>query len=137
MPTQVRVLLPALKMKRISKTKIERRLQKKSNPRLRNLLILLKKQKKPFWQTIAKELAKPKRKAIDVNLFKINKFAKKNETIVIPGKVLSHGNLNKQIKIAAFSFSGKAREKIKLAGSKSVGIEELIKNPDKNMRIIK
>ncbi len=124
-------------MKRISKTKIERRLQKKSNPRLRNLLILLKKQKKPFWQTIAKELAKPKRKSIDVNLFKINKYAKENETIVVPGKVLSHGNLNKQIKIAAFSFSEKAREKIKLAGSKSVGIEELIKNPDKNMRIIK
>jgi len=124
-------------MKRISKTKIERRLQKKSNPRLRNLLILLKKQKKPFWQTIAKELAKPKRKSIDVNLFKINKFAKKNETIVVPGKVLSHGNLNKQIKIAAFSFSEKAREKIKIANSKSAGIQELIKNPDKKTRIIK
>ncbi len=121
----------------ISKTKIEKRMQKKTNPRLRSLIILLKKQKQPFWQAIAKEIAKPKRIAVKVNLYKINKFARDNEVILVPGKVLSVGTLSKQVKITAFSFSEKARERIRSAGGKIVELEDFIKNPDKNMRVIK
>lgn len=120
-----------------SKTKIEKRLQKKANPRLKSLIIKLKKQEKPFWQALAKELSKPGRKAARVNLFKINKFAKDNETIVVPGKVLSTGSLKKQLKIAALSFSETAREKIRASGGKTAEIEDLIKNPDKNIRLLK
>ena len=112
-------------------------MQKKTNPSLKALIILLKKQKTPFWLTIAKELSKPKRKQIKVNLFKINKIAKPKDTLIIPGKVLSQGNLDKQIKIAAFSFSLNAIKKIKIAGCKIIKIEDLVKNPEKNMRIIK
>ena len=91
-PTQVRVLFPAYKsLEMKTKTKIEKRLQKKTNPRLRSLLILLKKQKQPIWQEVARELSRPKRKGRKVNLFKINKFAKESETIVVPGKVLATG----------------------------------------------
>ncbi len=119
-----------------SKTRIEKRLQKKANPRLKSLIILLKKQKTDFWHTIAKELTKPKRKSVRVNLFKIDKIAKSNDTLIIPGKVLSYGDINKQIKIAAFSFSDEAKRKLKLAGCKIMKIDELIANPEKNMRII-
>lgn len=124
-------------MRKISKTKIEKRLQKKVNPVLRSLIIKLKKQDKPFWQALAKELARPKRIAVKVNLMKISKVVKGNETIVVPGKVLATGTLSKQIRIAAFSFSESAREKIRASGGKTVSIEELIKKPDKNMKLIR
>ncbi|MBU2496669.1 MAG: 50S ribosomal protein L18e [Nanoarchaeota archaeon] len=122
---------------KISKSRIEKRLQKKANPRLKSLIILLKKQKTDFWLTVAKELSKPKRKSTRVNLFKIDKIAKTNDTLVIPGKVLSYGDITKQVKIAAFSFSEEAKRKLKLAGCKIMKIDDLIKNPEKNMRIIK
>ena len=124
-------------MKTISKTKIEKRLQEKENPKLRRLIILLKKQKQPFWHQVAKELARPKRKTSEVNLFKINKHAKDKETVIIPGKVLSSGSISKQVRIAAFSFSSKAREKIKHAGGNAIEIEELLKSPDKTVRMIR
>ncbi len=124
-------------MKTISKTKIEKRMQKKENPRLRRLIILLKKQNQPTLLQVAKELARPKRKAIEVNLFKLNKLAKDKETIIVPGKVLSSGGISKQLKVVALSFSQKAREKIKLAGGSSIVIEDLLKSPEKNFRVIK
>ena len=120
-----------------SKTKIEKRLQKKTNPRLRRLLILLKKQKQPIWHEITKELAKPRRKSVKINLYKLNKFSKEHETIIVPGKILSAGTLNKQINIAAFSFSQSARQKIKASGSKIVEFEDLFKSSEKNIKLIK
>ena len=60
------------------------------------------------------------------------------ETALIPGKVLSSGDLTKKLTIAAWTFSDKAEEKIKKAGGKSISIEDLMKNnPDgKNIRIL-
>lgn len=125
------------KMKKVSKTKIEKRLRGKENPRLRKLIITLKKQKQPFWHQVAKELASPKRKAAQVNIFKLSKHAKDKETIIVPGKVLSAGSISKQVRVAAFSFSKVAREKIKHAGGSAVEIEELLKSPDKTARILR
>ncbi|HIH18099.1 MAG TPA: 50S ribosomal protein L18e [Nanoarchaeota archaeon] len=124
-------------MKKISKTKIEKRLQGKENPRLRNLIITLKKQKQLFWHQVAKELATPSRRAARVNIFKLNKHAKDKETILVPGKVLSAGSISKQVRVAAFSFSKIAREKIKHAGGSTMQIEELLKSPDKTARILR
>ncbi len=73
-----------------------------------------------------------------MNLDEINKKSKENEMIIIPGKVLSQGELDKKIKIAALMFSEKAREKILKSKSEIYEIiQEIKKNPDgKGIKIL-
>jgi len=111
-----------------SKTKITRKIDRKTNPLLRKTLILIKKQKKDFWTRIADLLSRPIMPA--VNIKKINHLSKKDEIIIIPGKVLAEGDLNHPVKIAAFSASEEALTKLKKSKSQFISIEELIKqNP--------
>lgn len=111
----------------ISKTKIDKRLRRK-NPNLAKTIILLKKQKKPIWLIIAKLLSNPKRKSVAVNISKINKLTKENDIVVVPGKILSDGTLEKPLTIVALSYSKKTKEKLKKA--KLITVEKLLKeNP--------
>ncbi len=111
----------------------------KTNPTLISLINELKKQanekEAPIWKDIAKRLEKPLRNWPEVNLDKISKYVQNKETALIPGKVLSTGNLDKKITISAWSFSEKAEEKIKKAGGKTISIEELMKNNPKGKDI--
>ena len=114
----------------------------KTNPALISLINELKKQSKEkdvsIWKDVALRLEKPSRNWAEVNLNNINKHVNDKETALVPGKVLSTGNLDKKITIAAWSFSEKSKEKIKKAGGKTITIDELMKNnPDgKNIRIM-
>ena len=85
------------------------------------------------------ELKRPTRQRRAVNIYKINKHAREGEIALIPGKVLSLGDLNKKIIVAAYQFSQEAKEKINKKG-KAITIKELIKQyPDpkgKKIRII-
>ena len=57
-------------------------------------------------------------------------FRSKGDIIVVPGKVLSQGELDKEIKICAMKFSEKAKEKLLNVGVKPLSILEEIKlNP--------
>ena len=110
------------------------RKKEKTNPNLKSLIQDLKKQANlndaPIWKDIALRLEKPSRNWPVVNLNKINKYIKENEVALIPGKVLSNGNLTKKVNIAAWSFSEKSIEKIMKSGGKYMSIEELVKiNP--------
>ena len=115
---------------------------KKTNPVLIQLIQELKKQSNehdaPIWKDIAKRLEKPSRNWAEVNLDRISKYVLDSETALIPGKVLSTGDLTKKIPIAAWSFTEKAEDRIKKAGGKTLSIEELLKkNPNgKNIRIV-
>ena len=114
----------------------------KSNPILLQLIHDLKKQSNNedvgIWKDIALRLEKSSKNWPVVNLDRINTYIKDNETALIPGKVLSSGNLTKKITIAAWSFSDKSYEKIKKAGGKTISIQELMKNNPKgeNIRIL-
>ena len=111
----------------------------KTNPMLINLIHELKKQSSEndvsIWKDIAKRLQKPLKNWPEVNLDKIDTYIQKNETALVPGKVLSSGNLTKKVDIAAWSFSEKAEEKIKKSGGKCLTIEELMKNNPKGKDI--
>ena len=109
-----------------------------TNPQLKDLIMRLKKSKVRIWRDVAEKLNKPTRRRIEVNFLRINRYAKEGETIVVPGVVLSAGNLEKKLTIAAWRFSKKAREKIEASGSKAISIEELVKiNPKgSNVRIM-
>ena len=78
------------------------------------------KEKNKFLIATAKGLKKPARKRSKVNLLKIERYCNKNDTIIVPGKVLSTGILTKPLTIAALSFSKAAKEKIKAAGGQAI-----------------
>lgn len=114
-------------------SKIRKLQMRKTNPRLVKLIDLLleesAKNKSNLWKVVAEKLASPTRRWAEVSLSKIDKYAKENETIVVPGKVLG-GELSKAVKVAAFNFSASAKEKIVAAGGQWMSIEELLKaNP--------
>jgi large subunit ribosomal protein L18e len=104
---------------------------------IRDLTKLGKKNKTKLWLRIASDLSKPTRIRRNVNLYKINKNTRDDETAIIPGKVLSVGDLTKKLTIAAYQFSEKAEEKINKFG-RAIKIQDLIKeNPEgKKVRII-
>jgi len=109
------------------------------NQQMQSLIKELKKSsienKVNIWKRIATDLEKSTTKRSVVNLSKIDRYSKQDETIIVPGKVLSMGELNKKITIAAFTFSGEAARKITNAGSKAISIEELIKNNPKGNKV--
>ena len=119
-----------------SKSKIEKQLQKKRNPELVATIISAKKNE--GWVGIAGILSGPRRKNVNVNLNDLNKEANSGDTLVVPGKVLSLGDMDKKINIVALGFSAVAREKILKSGGKTLSIlEEIKKNPmAKNIKIL-
>lgn len=90
------------------------------------------------WVRVAELLDRPTRKRVAVNLSKINRYAREGEMVVVPGKVLGAGFLEKKVTIAAFSFSATALAKIKQAGARAITLREALReNPKaRNVRII-
>ena len=115
---------------------------RKTNPVLIQLIQNLKKKSHenntPIWKDIAERLERPLRNWAEVNLSRIERYAKEDETILVPGKVLSCGEITKKVTVAAWAFSKKAREKIEKAGGRCISIEQLVEeNPHgENIRII-
>ena len=111
-----------------------------SNHELQELLANLESKalENKLWKRIMKDLNKPSRQRRTVNVYKIDKFARDGETIIVPGKVLSVGDITKKVDVAAFNFSQEAKRKIQKAKGKALSIQELLKqNPDgKNVRIL-
>lgn len=110
-----------------------------TNPLLKKLIEELKKksleEKVKIWKRVAEILEKPTRKRAEINLKHIEREAKDGETIVVPGVVLSEGELKKKLTIAAWKFSAKAKEKIEKSGSKAISIEELMKINPKGSKV--
>ena len=71
------------------------------NLQLDSLIKDLKKksidEKVAIWKSVAKDLEKPSRNRRIVNLNKLNKYSKEGEIIVVPGKVLGDGTIQKNI----------------------------------------
>lgn len=113
-----------------------------TNPILKKLIEDIRekgyKENVPFLIEIAKKLETSRRTRPEVNLTQLNKICKENETVIVPGKILSSGNLKKSLTVAAASFSMSSVEKIQKAGGKALSIEELVKiNPKgTNVRIV-
>jgi large subunit ribosomal protein L18e len=80
----------------------------------------------PIWRDLARRLESSNRHHAEVNVGKIDRFAQKNELVVVPGKVLGSGELTKPVTVAAWQFSSQARDKITAAGGKATTIAELV-----------
>ena len=64
-------------------------------------------------------------------MYKIEKYARDGETVVVPGKVLSVGDLTKKVEVAALTFSAEAKRKIEEAKGRTLSLQELLhENPE-------
>ena len=72
-----------------------------------NLERAYRKTKKNFWKDLAERLKSPSRNNVVVSVEKINEIAKarKAKVVVVPGKVLSGGELEDKLKVVAVSAS--------------------------------
>ena len=95
----------------ISKTQISKRVKRKTNPELVETIELAKKNN---LLELAKELSGPTRLQSKVNIESLDKVNEKK--VVVVGKILSQGEINKKIEVAALGFSKSAKEKLKKAG---------------------
>ena len=106
----------------------------KTNPRLSSLIADLKSAARnsggDVWGDIAERLEKPRRTHAEVNLGRIERYAREDETVIVPGKVLGSGVLQKDITVAAVDFSGTAEKKIDQVGE-AVSLETAVEqNPE-------
>ena len=114
----------------------------KTNPRLSSLIADLKSAARnsggAVWGDVAERLQKPRRTHAEVNLGRIERYAQEDETVVVPGKVLGSGVLQKDVTVAAVDFSGTAQTKIEQVGDTMKLEEALEENPDgSNVRVIR
>jgi large subunit ribosomal protein L18e len=114
----------------------------KTNPRLRRLIADLKATARDsgsdVWNDVAERLEKPRRTHAEVNLGRIERYAREDETVVVPGKVLGSGVLRKDVTVAAVDFSGTAETKIDQVGEATPLEQALENNPDgSNVRVIR
>jgi len=106
-----------------------------TNPYAKSLVEELRKKsfelKAPIWRDVAEKLSRSRRRKVAVNIFEIEKNTEKNDFVIVPGIVLSVGELSKPIHIAAWRFSSAAEQKIKEAKGEMMTIEELMKEKPK------
>lgn len=111
----------------------------KTNPSIIRLIDELKAASRengaPLWRDIAKRLEKPRRNYAAVNLSKINRHTKSNDTVLVAGKVLAAGDLDHSVNVAALSFSSEASSKIEGAGGKCLAIGTLMQEHPKGSGI--
>lgn len=91
-----------------------------------------KKTSKAVWRDLMKRMQSSRRIKTEVNLEKISKIAEKNKgkIIVVPGKVLSQGELTVKTVIVFETASESAKRKIKEKGE-FITLKEFIANAQK------
>ena len=116
-----------------SNTKISTQIHKKRNPELVETVLAAKKHS--AWAEVASILTGSTRNKIEKNLSELEGKG----TLVVPGKVLSMGEIKGKFKVAALSFSERAKESLKKAGCQvTYIIEEIKSNPQgKDIQILK
>ncbi len=120
-----------------SKTQIEKQTKRKTNSELVETIRNAKKNEK--WLKVASLLSAPRKKRFEANLDKIDRESKEGDSIVIPGKVLSQGEINKKIRVIAVGFSESAKKKLLNSKCEVVYIiDEIKNNPEaKGVKILK
>ena len=113
-----------------------------TNPHLKDLILRLKRtaseKNVPLWRRVALDLSRSTRIRRQVNLSRINRFTKKGDLVIVPGKILGSGKLEHSLTIAAWRISEQAKEKVQLAQGTYLTIDELLaSNPTaKKIKII-
>lgn len=109
-----------------------------TNPVLLETIEMLQEQDAAVWSSVAENLGKVNRDRAEVNLSDIERVAEEGGTVVVPGKVLGSGYLNKEVTVAAFKASNSAKNQIQQNGE-FMFIQDLVEeNPEgENVQVIK
>ncbi len=110
----------------ISKTQINKRILNKRNPEIVETIEIAKKK---GVLEIARVLSGPKRLYKKVNLSELEGV--KSDKVLVLGKVLGQGEINKKMSVVALGFSEQAKEKLKKAGCDVELIKDELKNNPK------
>lgn len=97
-----------------------------TNAYARTLIGRLEKTKEPIWRDVAEKLRASRRSKTALNVVDLERHAAAGETVVVPGVVLSNGELTKAVHVAAWRFSPAAAAKIKKAKGEAMSISELL-----------
>lgn len=119
-------LITSLNNKMISKTKISKRTENKRNPEIIEIINIAKKNN---LLDLAKKLSAPRSKYKNINLDELEKI--EGSTILVIGKVLGSGYINKKIKISAMGFSNQAKKKLLKNNSDIQSIKMLLEKNSK------
>jgi large subunit ribosomal protein L18e len=87
-----------------------------------------------LWKRVRRLVAVPARRRASVNLYKIERYSKDGENIIVPGKVLSSGEIKHKVNITAIEFSAPALKSLKEANCNVIGIKDMLKS--KNVKVI-
>lgn len=109
-----------------------------TNPILVETIELLQQQDAAVYREAAENLGKVNRDRPEVNVSDIERVAEDGETVLVPGKVLGTGYLNKNVTVAAFKASKGAKQKIKDEGE-FMFIQDLVeeKPEGSNIKLVK
>ncbi len=116
-----------------------------TSTRTRDLVVKLEKHgktsKQDVYRILSDIMGMSTRERTQVNVSHLNKMSQtyKDKVLVVPGKVLSNGEVTKSFEVAAFAFSEVARKKILAAKGKTWTLEELVTNkiPANKMILVK
>lgn len=90
----------------------------KTNPNLIELINKLNKKSKTenaaIWKDVANRLGRSTEELQKLIYQILQWYANADETVLVPGKVLSNGDLTEKVNVAAFKFSQKAQKKLKV-----------------------
>jgi large subunit ribosomal protein L18e len=106
---------------------IERKTSLKIRETVESLLEISRENNSSLWRDVAKRLSETRQNYADLNVGKISKLSKDGDIIVVPGKILGSGYMEKKVKLAALEVSDKAMKKIKDSGSEFIQLIELAK----------
>lgn len=114
----------------VTKTVVKDRVSRKTNPIVAQTIRTAVKE--AAWFPLAKRLSGAARGFSSYNLSSISsmKGVKDGSIVIVPGKVLGQGQIDKKIQIAALSFSASAVEKLAKAKVQTSSIlDQITKNP--------
>lgn len=80
-----------------------------------------------LWKRVHRLVEVPEKRRVEVNLSKIESITKAGDNVLVPGKVLSNGEIKHSVTISAMGFSGSALKMLKDANCKIVPLKDMVK----------
>ncbi len=90
-----------------------------------------------MWGKVNSIVAVPRRKRVDVNINKINRFSKEGDHVIVPGKVLGIGKMDHSVRITALEYSEGAMEELNRAKCSVVKLKDAYEELGKGKASVK
>jgi large subunit ribosomal protein L18e len=94
--------------------------------------------KRRIWRELEARITRPRSRLAEMNLERLSRVAGDASVVVIPGKVLGSGFLERPLVVGALYFSKAASDKIAMAGGRALGLAEFVRSykHEKGVRLL-